>query len=83
MTGFVDLTLKFPVILTISVFMWHLNLMLRRVEHEKVSGVKKKKILDYLPKNMYIPTGITLPSEHDCQCDGRTHGAELISCFYA
>ena len=36
MTGFGDLTLKFPLILAILVFMSHLNFMLSRVEHEKV-----------------------------------------------
>ena len=35
MTSFGDLNLKFPLILAISVFMSHLNLMLCRVEHEK------------------------------------------------
>ena len=34
MTGFIDLNLKFPLILAISVFISSLNFMLSRVEHE-------------------------------------------------
>ena len=46
MTGFGDLYLKFPLILTISVFMSRLNFMLSRVEHEKsfiTSGPGRKR----------------------------------------
>ena len=35
MTGFVDLNLKFPMILAISEFMSSFNFMLSGVEHEK------------------------------------------------
>ena len=37
MTGFGDLNLKFPLILTISVFMSNLNVMVNSVEHEKTN----------------------------------------------
>ena len=35
MTDFVDLNLKIPIILVISIFISSLNFMLSRVEHEK------------------------------------------------